>query len=93
MRKIYAFALLSCILGAAPTPGFSAPASDGSFMVAAASCRSMHSTCARRCKERAPTDTSCVADHCDPKLSECRQTGCWQEGRMYGGAQTCNLAK
>lgn len=93
MRKLYILALASCILGAAPTTGFSAPASESLFQVAANSCRAMHATCAKRCKQRAPTDANCVSDHCDPKLSECRQTGCWQEGRLYGGAETCNLAK
>ena len=67
---------------------------EGSFQVAqAGSCRAMQSTCAARCKERAPQDKNCVSDHCTPKLSECRQTGCWQEGKQYGGGKTCGLAK
>ncbi|MBX9618407.1 MAG: hypothetical protein K2X10_04585 [Hyphomicrobiales bacterium] len=57
------------------------------------SCGRIQSICAARCKTRAPTDTNCVADHCTPKLEECLTTGCWQEGRLYGGKLTCNLVK
>ena len=67
---------------------------DGSFQVAqAGSCQSSFRTCAARCKERAPKDKSCASDHCSPKLAECRQTGCWQEGALYGGAKQCGLPK
>lgn len=65
----------------------------GSFQVAAGTCTGMFSTCAARCKQRAPQDKNCVADHCSPKLAACRQTGCWQEGAMYGGGKTCGLGK
>lgn len=61
--------------------------------VAANSCKSMQQLCAQRCKQRVPDDKNCVSDHCTPKLEECRSTGCWQEGKMYGGKQTCGLAK
>lgn len=57
------------------------------------SCKGFQDLCAARCRERAPTDRNCVSDHCTPKLKECRATGCWQEGRLYGGAKTCNLPK
>ena len=60
---------------------------------AAESCSSFQATCAARCKERLPGDKSCVSDHCTPKLAECRTTGCWQEGKLYGGALSCNLKK
>lgn len=67
---------------------------DGSFQVAqGGSCQSWFSNCASRCKTRAPTDKSCVSDHCSPKLATCRRTGCWQEGAQYGGAKHCNLSK
>lgn len=57
------------------------------------SCSGFQSMCAKRCKQRAPDDRNCVSDHCTPKLQECRSTGCWQEGRLYGGRETCNLKK
>lgn len=57
------------------------------------SCSGFQSLCAKRCVQRAPDDKNCVSDHCTPKLQECRSSGCWQEGRLYGGAQTCNLKK
>jgi hypothetical protein len=60
---------------------------------AQSSCQGMFSQCAARCKSRAPTDKSCVSDHCSPKLATCRQSGCWQEGKQYGGQRTCNLKK
>lgn len=66
----------------------------GSFQVAqSGSCQSFMSTCAARCKQRAPTDKNCVSDHCSPKMAACRKTGCWQEGAMYGGGKTCGLSK
>lgn len=63
------------------------------MQVAANSCKAMHQLCAQRCKQRVPDDKNCVSDHCTPKLDECRSTGCWQEGKMYGGKETCGLAK
>lgn len=57
------------------------------------SCGRIQSVCAARCKVRAPTDLNCVSDHCTPKLEECLSTGCWQEGKLYGGKLTCNLVK
>jgi hypothetical protein len=72
--------------------GFSILAS-GLPTLAADTCSAMQNTCAARCKQRLPDDKNCVSDHCTPKLQECRKTGCWQEGRLYGGALTCNLVK
>lgn len=70
------------------------PLPAGSFRVAAGgSCQASYRTCAARCKQRAPQDKSCAADHCAPKLDECRATGCWQEGALYGGAKQCGLSK
>lgn len=60
---------------------------------AQSSCSAYQSQCARRCKERVPDDKNCVSDHCTPKLNECRSTGCWQEGNLYGGKRACDLVK
>lgn len=57
------------------------------------SCSGFQSMCAKRCKQRAPQDVNCVSDHCSPKLRECRSSGCWQEGQLYGGKLSCNLTK
>jgi hypothetical protein len=69
-------------------------AADGSFKVAqGATCQSWYSMCSQRCKTRLPDDKNCTSDHCSPKLSICKQTGCWQEGQQYGGGKTCGLSK
>lgn len=66
----------------------------GSFQVAkVGSCQSWFRTCAARCKERAPLDKACVSERCTPKLSDCRLSGCWEQGELYGGAKQCGLAK
>jgi hypothetical protein len=66
----------------------------GSFKIAqGGSCQSWFRTCTVRCKERAPLDKNCVADRCTPKLLECRQSGCWSEGALYGDTKQCGLAK
>lgn len=57
------------------------------------SCGSFQAMCAQRCKQRVPDDKQCVPDHCLPKYQECKTTGCWQEGKAYGGKLTCNLKK
>jgi hypothetical protein len=57
------------------------------------SCKGWFDTCAARCKTRNPTDKMCVADHCSPKLADCRKDGCWQEGGLYGGQRHCGLSK
>lgn len=92
MKLLSAVASVMLVVSA---PALAAQSSvDGSFKIAAGgSCQSMFSTCAARCKQRAPQDKNCVSDHCSPKLAECRSTGCWQEGQMYGGGKTCGLAK
>lgn len=61
--------------------------------LAAETCASFQNTCAARCKKDNPQDEDCVSDHCSPKLAQCRSTGCWEEGRRYGGKQTCNLRR
>jgi hypothetical protein len=81
MRKIFMLLGVALIWVAAPA------------VAEAASCQGMFSQCAARCKTRAPTDKNCVSDHCSPKLGQCRQSGCWQEGAMYGGGKTCGLTK
>ena len=79
-------------LNAMPVSAQSLP--PGSFKIAqGASCQSWFSMCSARCKTRAPTDANCVSDHCSPKLATCRQTGCWQEGALYGGGKQCGLSK
>lgn len=66
----------------------------GSYRIAqGGSCQNWFSTCASRCKSRAPSDKNCVSDHCSPKLADCRKSGCWQEGAAYGGGRQCGLAK
>ena len=77
-----AFSLAIGLAGATP-----------SGTLAADSCSSFQATCAARCKQRVPDDKNCVSDHCTPKLNDCRRTGCWQEGKLYGGALSCNLKK
>ncbi len=61
------------------------------MQLAAGSCTGTYSVCVARCRKDNPTDKACPSDHCAPKLSECRSTGCWQEGQRYGGRKTCNL--
>lgn len=85
-------AFVALVAGVSAIGGGAASARDGAFQVAAAgSCKSHHSTCAQRCRKDNPTDANCVSDHCDPKLSACRQSGCWQDGRRYGGQEFCGL--
>jgi hypothetical protein len=59
----------------------------------AATCQSWFNTCVSRCKSAAPDDTTCPRTNCGPKLTQCRSTGCWQQGQAFGGGQVCNLAK
>ena len=84
MRIIQLSLAISLISIGLTTPG---------SVFAAESCSSFQATCAARCKQRNPGDADCVSDHCTPKLNECRTTGCWQEGKLYGGALTCKLVK
>ena len=90
MRSIL-IALALTIVASLPV-GASEPSTDPVY-AAAASCSSQQALCAARCKERAPTDKSCVSDHCTPKLNACRTSGCWQEGKQYGGQLICNLVR
>lgn len=77
----------SALLAGSEGPG------NGTLQLAQTSCKAMQAMCAARCKQRVPDDKNCVSDHCTPKLVECRSTGCWQEGRQYGGKLSCNLSK
>jgi hypothetical protein len=60
------------------------------FEVAAqSSCSGWNATCVTRCKEGGAT--SCP--RCAEQLSECKKTGCWTEGKSFGGAKRCDLKK
>ena len=52
------------------------------------SCSGWYPICQKRCVAQ---KISC--GHCDDLLATCKQTGCWREGKNYGGAQHCNLKK
>ncbi len=88
-------ALFALMLVASPAAASSGgkPAPGSFLMAQGGTCRSFQDTCAARCVARLPDDKNCVSDHCTPKLAECRKTGCWQEGNLYGGAKTCGLAR
>jgi hypothetical protein len=57
-------------------------------VAAQTSCSAWKSVCLKRCVEQR---INCV--HCDDLLATCRKTGCWREGKNYGGARHCNLKK
>ena len=80
----------SCVLGAFLSLAFLCA---GTPAFAYSSCSEAHRTCVQRCKADNPTDKACPSDHCDPKLNACRASGCWQEGRAYGGQEHCKLKK
>ena len=82
MRRLIIAALLGLSVTAIDTPAS-----------AQSSCSAFQTMCAKRCVAREPDDPDCTSDHCTPKLKECRSTGCWQEGQLYGGKLTCNLKK
>lgn len=87
-RMMFAVALVAlAIAGSAPAQAEILQLAQGT------SCSSFQTTCANRCRVRAPQDVNCVSDHCTPKLMTCKRDGCWQEGRQYGGKRTCGLAK
>jgi hypothetical protein len=69
----------------------------GTLAVGAAAqttCAGFYSQCKARCPEWSKEPVAkCAADHCAPKLSTCRSTGCWTEGPRYGGGKYCNLKK
>jgi hypothetical protein len=52
------------------------------------SCSGWYPVCKQRCVQQ---NISC--GHCDDLLATCRRTGCWTEGKNYGGARHCNLKK
>ncbi len=69
-------------------------AGAGSLQLAqAGTCTSWFNSCAARCKKDKPTDRACVSDHCSPKLAQCKASGCYSEGKDYGGAQHCGLKR
>lgn len=91
MRSVFAMFAMLGMVGLLPVPLL---AQENVMQLAQArTCQSFQNTCAARCQQRLPGDKDCVPDHCTPKLMECRKTGCWQEGSLYGGALTCKLAK
>jgi hypothetical protein len=52
---------------------------------AAGSCKSWLAMCNSR--------TGGDSSFCSPKYSECLQSGCFTEGKRYGGATHCGLKK
>ena len=94
MRTFGSWATMAVALAALGTAAGAGPLPEGAYQVAQGStCQSWYNMCAQRCRERLPNDKTCASDHCAPKLSTCRQSGCWQEGQQYGGGKTCGLAK
>ena len=57
-------------------------------VAAQTSCSGWYPICWQRCVAQ---KISC--GHCDDLLATCRSTGCWREGKNYGGKQHCNLKK
>ena len=81
-------ALASCALALALLGTFPLRAS------AQSSCSGWLSKCTARCNDDQPSSTkSCMSEFCRPKFAECRQSGCWREYAVYGGALHCNLKK
>lgn len=62
---------------------------------AGSSCRNYFAQCSARCANnpKGESQAKCTADHCRPKLASCRRSGCWTEGKAYGGGTQCGLAK
>jgi hypothetical protein len=52
------------------------------------SCSGWYPICRQRCVEQ---KISC--GHCDDLSATCRRTGCWTEGKNYGGTRHCGLKK
>ncbi len=52
------------------------------------SCGEWYPICRQRCVAQ---NISC--DHCDELRATCKRTGCWTEGKKYGGQRHCNLKK
>ena len=93
MTSVISKLVRAAILGFGLWSGAAEAAERPRIMLAQTSCSGFQSMCAARCKERAPTDATCVDDHCTPKRKACLSSGCWQEGRIYGGKETCKLKK
>jgi len=89
IRYANAMVLVYAALIAAPALGMETAPTQ----IAAASCTSHYSICVTRCRRDVPQDKACPTDHCVPKLSECKASGCWQEGPRYGGQLSCNLKR
>jgi hypothetical protein len=51
-------------------------------------CSGWYPICRQRCVQQR---INC--DHCDDLLATCKKTGCWKEGKNYGGTRHCNLKK
>lgn len=90
MRYASALCVVYAALIAAPALGMDKTAIQ---VAAAGSCTSTYNTCVARCRRDVPHDKACPSDHCAPKLTTCRSSGCWQEGQRYGGQLTCNLKR
>jgi hypothetical protein len=52
------------------------------------SCSGWYPICKQRCVAQ---NISC--GHCDDLLATCKSTGCWREGKNYGGKLHCKLKK
>jgi len=91
MRQIARYVSAALLVYAAQIAAPALGADGETFQVAAASCTSHYNTCVTRCRRDVPQDKACPSDHCVPKLSECKASGCWQEGQRYGGHQFCDL--
>ena len=92
IKSIFAFAVAGFLVTMSAVSFAQSPNPDV-ILVAAGSCGGFYSTCAARCKKDNPADRNCASDHCAPKLAECKSSGCWHEGRRYGGGKTCNLKR
>jgi hypothetical protein len=55
---------------------------------AQSSCGGWYPICRQRCVAQ-----GIECGHCDELLATCKRTGCWKEGKKYGGARHCNLKK
>lgn len=55
------------------------------------SCSAWNSTCNQRCAQS--NGGQACQSYCQGQMNACRQSGCWTEGRNFGGASHCNLRK
>lgn len=93
MRSLSGFIAAACLVLAAFIASPAQSRDDSAFQVAAGSCSGTYNMCVARCKRDNPQDRACPSDHCAPKLATCKTSGCWQEGRRYGGKTTCDLKR